>query len=195
MESEESPKTTRRPGPPRNLIHDLRAQRAVLDFASRRSRAATHAHNQNGGEMPRIRRRLARALRRAGGSGLPTDASGERVHVIRPAARVHHLAYGCLRGVSYERMEDHCRVAPDLRQVGRLVAQYGVIRLKAETAEEFQQRLTAQKAAVSTWMLVAEVHLAMQGHPTGDTRRLREALDPTPAEHQVEIEVRRSAET
>ena len=49
-----------------------------------------------------------------------------RIHVVRPEARHTHLAYGFLRGKSYEQIERDARVAPNWDKVRKMVSKYGV---------------------------------------------------------------------
>lgn len=44
---------------------------------------------------------------------------------LAPEARATHLAYGCLRGVPYEKMEQGAYNFPDLSRVERMVLKFG----------------------------------------------------------------------
>lgn len=62
---------------------------------------------------------------------------------MRWAYRLHHLAYGFLRGVAYAAMELRCQVEPDFAEVHRIAMRFG-----------------GDEAAWGTWRRAAEEHLA-----------------------------------
>jgi hypothetical protein len=57
-----------------------------------------------------------------------------RVHLVRPAARSGLLAYGYLRGRSYEQLEQKCYEKPDWKEVQDLLVRFGrMSRMEAES--------------------------------------------------------------
>jgi len=71
-----------------------------------------------------------------------------RIDVVRPAARVNLLAYGCLRRTSYASMESKTRTYVDFHWIRKLVQRFG-------TAED--------QAYFETWYTEAAAHLDAQG--------------------------------
>lgn len=61
-----------------------------------------------------------------------------RIHVVRAAARHTHLAYGFIRGKSYEQLERSCDHPPSWKDVAAMIKKYGI--LKEKEFEQWQQR-------------------------------------------------------
>lgn len=72
-----------------------------------------------------------------------------RKTVVRRAARESLLAYGCLRGIPYGRMERMCRNDPDLGAVSVAAKRFGgdPVAVTAWVAEAQAYRKACQKAA------------------------------------------------
>lgn len=48
-----------------------------------------------------------------------------RIHVVRRECRNTHLAYGFLRGKTYDQLERNCETPPDWKKVFAMVKKYG----------------------------------------------------------------------
>jgi len=77
-----------------------------------------------------------------------------RVNDIRPYARLNYLAYGFLRGRSYQQLERDARIKPNWKEVEKLVKRFGVIRdvENGETQHEFKERQTEQRDRWLAWV-------------------------------------------
>jgi hypothetical protein len=53
------------------------------------------------------------------------DLNDHRRGVVRDAARHNQLAYGCLRGTPYEKIERYCEEAPNWGEVRKIAIRFG----------------------------------------------------------------------
>lgn len=68
---------------------------------------------------------IRKETKRARLSSIKNGLYRHRIDVVRYEARHTHLAYGFLRGRSYEQMEQKAHVAPDWKKVRKMVEKYG----------------------------------------------------------------------
>ena len=71
-----------------------------------------------------IRRKEAEQKKR-GNTELLNRLHQHRIHHIRPETRAAHLAYGFLRGRSYDQIEGKAKRKPNWKTVERLIKKYG----------------------------------------------------------------------
>lgn len=75
-----------------------------------------------------------------------------RIHVVRRTARTTLLAYGFVRGRTYESMEKKCRIKPNWKEVETLVKRYGVAKRDDENQMEFNKRKQEQEDKLVAWV-------------------------------------------
>lgn len=79
-----------------------------------------------------------------------------RYHVVRPETRASHLAYGFLRGQTYQRMENLAYREPDWKRVEEIAKKFGVLEWTtlgqkfAQWKDEAHEHFTAEKVSKST---------------------------------------------
>lgn len=89
--------------------------------------------------------------KRPRGSYERMDLAEHRRGIVRTAARETLLAYGFLRGRSYESMEAKCHEAPNWAAVKKMVEKYGARWDGEESYQEFQARKTQLLKDFESW--------------------------------------------
>lgn len=82
------------------------------------------------------------------GAGL----TNHRKFVVRPEARNAQLAYGFLRGRTYEQLENSTKTAPDWDKVRALVAKYGIKQSPDTSFTAYKALLKEQSARFEEWI-------------------------------------------
>lgn len=94
---------------------------------------------------------LMRLPRPAENSKIKHRLDLHRTTVVRPHARVNHLAYGLLRGVPYEVMESKCNEPPSFDRVASIARRFGGEPERVEywigEAKNYLKQRSAQEAA------------------------------------------------
>lgn len=98
--------------------------------------------------------------------GLRYSLHEHNVLVVRHEARHTLLAYGFLRGRTYEQLENKCKhQMPDWKKVRKMVEKYGRLIYRSEDFTSYGQYTKAQEAILprfEKWVAQAEKHLEKQ---------------------------------
>lgn len=81
-----------------------------------------------------------------------------RKGIVRDATRTNLLAYGFLRGRSYEQMERTTRNPPDLKEVEKVARRFGL----GQYARDTDKTTIAFNERWKAWVEAAEAHLESQ---------------------------------
>lgn len=99
---------------------------------------------------------------KASGDVLRSTLHFHRINHLRAIARTNLLAYGCVRGIPYKKMETKTATEPDWEGIKSIANRFGAVWDSAdESYDDYSKRKKQHEEAVAAWFKEAKEGLRL----------------------------------